>query len=52
VQQPIKVGSGKAPGKRDRGLLVATLESEQAVLDLAKSGELVGARTFRWQLDR
>jgi hypothetical protein len=35
VQQPIKVGSGNAPGKRDRGLLVAALESEQAVLDLA-----------------
>jgi hypothetical protein len=52
VQQPIRVGSGKAPGKRDRGLLVAALESEQAVLDLAKTGEVVGVRTFRWQIDR
>jgi hypothetical protein len=38
------IGSGKAPGEGDRGLLVAALESEQAVLDLAKIGEVVGGQ--------
>jgi hypothetical protein len=52
VQQPLKVGPGKAPGKRDRGLLVAALEAKQAVLDLVKVGEAVGGRTLRWRMDR
>jgi hypothetical protein len=44
MQQPLKVGPGEAPGKRDRGLLVAALEGEQAVLDLGKIGEVVGGQ--------
>jgi hypothetical protein len=42
VQQLLKVGPGNAPGKRDRGLLLAALEGEQAVLDLDKIGDVVG----------
>jgi hypothetical protein len=52
TQQPLKVGPGKAPSKRDRGLLLAALEAKQAVLDLVKVGEAVGGRTLRWRMDR
>ena len=40
VKQPIKVGPGEAPGIGDRGLLIAALEAQQAVLDLVKIGEV------------
>jgi hypothetical protein len=52
VQQPTKVGSGKRQANRVRGLLVAALEGEQAVLDLANVGEVVGGQDLRWQTDR
>jgi hypothetical protein len=52
AQQPLQVSPGEAPGERDRGLLVAELEAKQAILDLAKVGEVVGASTLRWQIDR
>jgi hypothetical protein len=42
MQQPIKLGPGEAPGKGDHSLLIAALERQQAVLGLAKIGEVVG----------
>jgi hypothetical protein len=42
----------KGQAKGNRGLLIAALEPEQAVLDLAKIGGVVGVRTFRRQTDR
>jgi hypothetical protein len=44
TQQPLQVSRGEAPGERDRGLLVAALEAKQAMLDVAKVGEVVGGQ--------
>src|SRR6266508_5007602 len=44
AQQPIQIGAGEAPVERHGGLLVATLEGEQATLDLDQVGEVVGGQ--------
>jgi hypothetical protein len=47
AQQPLQVGAGETPGKGDRRLLVAALEAQPTVLDLAQIGEVVGVKTLR-----
>jgi Uncharacterized protein conserved in bacteria (DUF2188) len=49
VQQPIKIGSGEAPGKRDRGLLVRRVQplTKQAAGD---EGRRVGKANAPSQL--
>jgi hypothetical protein len=44
LQQPVEVGAGEAPIERHGGVLVATLEAKQAVLDLGEVGEVVGGQ--------
>jgi hypothetical protein len=46
AEQPVQAAAGEAPVERHGGLLVATLEREQPLLDLAELDEVVGVRTF------
>jgi hypothetical protein len=45
-EQLVQVGSGEPPVERDGGLLVATLEAQQPLLDLGEIQEVVGVSTL------
>jgi len=48
LEEPVEVGSGVAPVEGNRGLLVASLEAQEAALDLDEVTEVVGESTLRW----